>query len=1254
MRRRAGTRYQPPLGRTLAAAAACAIAFGALAGSASAISNLPQVSPSIVVDGTVNAVVSTGSTIVLGGSFSRAGAYTGGFVGAPVAGGTPSLLPAVNGTVNAVVSDGSGGWYVGGSFTAVGTTAITNLAHITSGGGVDSGWNPAPNGQVNALALSSDGKTLFVGGAFATIGGSSRNYIAALTASTGVPTSWNPNADNSVTLLVLSPDGSTLYVGGSFTAIGGGSRSLLAALATASGSATSWNPSPTSSSTPTVNALSVSSDGTVVYVGGHFETIGGASRTDLAALSASSTGSATTWTPQANGTVTALTVSSDGNTVYAGGTFTMVGGQARTDLGAVSASTGNATSWDPGANGSVTALAISSSGSPIYVGGTFTAIGGQSREDVAALSTSDATATSWQEDANGQVSALAVTSSIVAMGGSFSGVGLSSRSDLAAISTSGSLLSFDPSANGTVYALALSPDASTLYVGGAFTTIGAQARAGLASVSLASGVVGSWNPGVSGNTATVNALATAKDSGGNTIVYVGGNFTTIAGTSQKDLGEIDASGSLVSWNPNPTVTTSAAVNALLLATDSNGHVTTVYAGGGFTVIGGQSYKYVAALDPTTASAVTWSSKPTITAPTVSATAVPVSALARNGTTLYIGGDFTKINATGTGVYIAALDTATGALSSWNPVADGAVTSLALSSDGATVYAGGAFTTIGTGSPTRNSIAALVASSGAATTWNPNITGSPQVNALVLTGSSLVAGGTWTTVGSAGLPDLAVFAFDVPAATVNPSVSGTATVGSTLTCATGTWTNAPSGYTYQWLRDGSSIGSATTSTYVLVSGDLGHQISCKVTASNAEGSGNATSAAVLVVQAPVNTVAPVVNGTATVDSLLTCDAGTWTYSPTYSYAWLRNGSVISGAVSGTYTVASSDSGQTLACRVTGTNAGGSSIATSAAVAIASASSSSSSGSSSSGSSGGGGTTTSPPPTTGAAQTADVSQNVGSSLNLASIASVSWSTGTFTAPGVLSASPLTLAVDVDGFSHSSRAVSVVFAPGGASTVAAAFLPNPLAITFAAPSPKAVIPAYSEQGSSWTPLATLTSAELGAGLLDGYYRLPDGSIVVFTRHTGDFALLQDIQPPTKPTAIVASLVKTTLRLAWPPSADNSRRIRAYQILRGKTVVRTIPGGHTVGTLNLTRLTKSGSYSVRAIDYAGNAGPASRAVKIVVKPRPSGVPTRIPAWALKLQLWTATAKSVRGARPATPAPLPSWYRTWSRWTVTRLSLRP
>ena len=35
--------------------------------------------------------------------------------------------------------------------------------------------------------------------------------------------------------------------------------------------------------------------------------------------------------------------------------------------------------------------------------------------------------------------------------------------------------------------------------------------------------------------------------------------------------------------------------------------------------------------------------------------------------------------------------------------------------------------------------------------------------------------------------------------VAPSVSGTASVGSTLTVANGSWTNAPPGYQYTWFR-----------------------------------------------------------------------------------------------------------------------------------------------------------------------------------------------------------------------------------------------------------------------------------------------------------------------------------------------------------------------------------------------------------------------------------------------------------------------
>jgi hypothetical protein len=51
---------------------------------------------------------------------------------------------------------------------------------------------------------------------------------------------------------------------------------------------------------------------------------------------------------------------------------------------------------------------------------------------------------------------------------------------------------------------------------------------------------------------------------------------------------------------------------------------------------------------------------------------------------------------------------------------------------------------------------------------------------------------------------------------------------------------PITYTYQWLRNGSDISGATSSTYTLVAADSSNLVSCKVTATNTVGSANATS------------------------------------------------------------------------------------------------------------------------------------------------------------------------------------------------------------------------------------------------------------------------------------------------------------------------------------------------------------------------------------------------------------------------------
>lgn len=81
----------------------------------------------------------------------------------------------------------------------------------------------------------------------------------------------------------------------------------------------------------------------------------------------------------------------------------------------------------------------------------------------------------------------------------------------------------------------------------------------------------------------------------------------------------------------------------------------------------------------------------------------------------------------------------------------------------------------------------------------------------------------------------------PTNTTAPVISGTNAVGQTLTTTNGTWSGSlPLTYTYQWKRDGSNIGGATSVTYVLVEADADTNVTCEVTATNSLGAAAATS------------------------------------------------------------------------------------------------------------------------------------------------------------------------------------------------------------------------------------------------------------------------------------------------------------------------------------------------------------------------------------------------------------------------------
>lgn len=91
----------------------------------------------------------------------------------------------------------------------------------------------------------------------------------------------------------------------------------------------------------------------------------------------------------------------------------------------------------------------------------------------------------------------------------------------------------------------------------------------------------------------------------------------------------------------------------------------------------------------------------------------------------------------------------------------------------------------------------------------------------------------------------VTAILAPYNTVLPAITGTTTVGQTLTATTGTWAGtATITYARQWQSSTSNdpnspawanIASATGTTRVLAAGESGKYVRCRVTATNSEGS-----------------------------------------------------------------------------------------------------------------------------------------------------------------------------------------------------------------------------------------------------------------------------------------------------------------------------------------------------------------------------------------------------------------------------------
>jgi uncharacterized protein YukE len=193
---------------------------------------------------------------------------------------------------------------------------------------------------------------------------------------------------------------------------------------------------------------------------------------------------------------------------------------------------------------------------------------------------------------------------------------------------------------------------------------------------------------------------------------------------------------------------------------------------------------------------------------------------------------------------------------------------------------------------------------------------------------------------------------LPSNTALPSISGVLKDGQLLTAATGTWSGTPTiTYGYQWQACNASgeackdIAEAIGSTLKLSPGLVGSTVRVVVTATNAAGPVAATSAASGLIAAllPSNTALPATSGTPQDGQLLSATTGTWSGTPTitYAYQWQACNAAgeactdISKAVGSTLKLEPSLVGSTLKVVVTATNSAGSASATSAATSVVTA-------------------------------------------------------------------------------------------------------------------------------------------------------------------------------------------------------------------------------------------------------------------------------------------------------------------------------
>lgn len=357
----------------VACSAVALLAAASPAVAATAVSETADRIPAST-NGRVDAIATVNGRVYLGGSFTTAGGLSRRGLAAVNAstGQVDSTWSAdVAGTVLtlAVSPDGTT-LYVGGSFTKVRAFSRLNLAAVSTASGAVTPWDPgASNGSVRGLAVSTT--TVYAGGNFTASGSTAIGRLSAIDRFTGrADPAFDPHPDSAVNTLRLA--GTTLYAGGKFSTIAGVARPHLAALATASGQATGWHPR------LTCPALDLATDATKIYVA----CAGGASNgNSVVAFGTGTSATSPVWLRSGNGDVQSIAVL--GGVVYAGGHFGTMAGATRHHAAAFDPTSGALLGWSPVFNSALGVWAIRPVAGALWAGGDFTTVNSASHPHVA-------------------------------------------------------------------------------------------------------------------------------------------------------------------------------------------------------------------------------------------------------------------------------------------------------------------------------------------------------------------------------------------------------------------------------------------------------------------------------------------------------------------------------------------------------------------------------------------------------------------------------------------------------------------------------------------------------------------------------------------------------------------------------------------------------------------------------------------------------------------------------------------------------